>query len=453
MTVLCLAYLYLGVDHVDDLLLGAVLGVAIPVTAFRFFTPNEVFPVTYRRGNTAHVDVTGRRGEAIRHGVRDQLGFTVTDITPVGLESSAGSTPLRLRVEGSPDEYLFGKLYTKGQVRGPGMEADMKRNRPADATSRGNQLTAPDDPRIGAAAPGTKDVRRLLPSSRYRHPGDVIRLIISGLVLTGTLAAVAVTPGRLVRPGAPAVTWPGADPAGHLLSAVLQVAFVVAAAGVVAAVLRRRRFRLLGGLIAGAAAAGGALAGILYLAGDQHPHAVTAAAGHSSLLASAAFPGPALIAAAAAVTVAAAPWLSRPWRRAAWTTLGAAAAARLVTGTVLPAELILALAVGVTVGAGVLVAFGVPDRRMGPGGMAAALRSAGLPVTCVQPAQVETKGSRPFVAVTSDGRRLFIKALGSDQRDADLLYRGYRYARLRNVGDTWPAASVIRRSSTRPSSA
>ena len=101
----------------DDLLLGVALAVAIPVSAFRFFTPNEVFPVAYRRGNTAHVDVTGRRGEAIRQGVRDQLGFTVTGITPVGLESSAGSTPLRRRVEGCPQEYLFGKLYTKGHVR------------------------------------------------------------------------------------------------------------------------------------------------------------------------------------------------------------------------------------------------------------------------------------------------------------------------------------------------
>jgi tRNA A-37 threonylcarbamoyl transferase component Bud32 len=116
-TVFCLACLYLGVDHVDDLLLGVALGVAIPVSAFRFFTPNEVSPVAYRRGNTAHVDVTGARGEAIRQGVRDQLGFTVTGITPVGLESSAGSTPLRLRVEGGPDEYLFAKLYTKGHVR------------------------------------------------------------------------------------------------------------------------------------------------------------------------------------------------------------------------------------------------------------------------------------------------------------------------------------------------
>jgi tRNA A-37 threonylcarbamoyl transferase component Bud32 len=116
-TVFCLAHLYLAVDHVDDLLLGVALAVAVPVSAFRFFTPNEVFPVAYRRGNTAHVDVTGARGEAIRQGVRDQLGFTVTGITPVGLESSAGSTPLRLRVEGGPQEYLFAKLYTKGHVR------------------------------------------------------------------------------------------------------------------------------------------------------------------------------------------------------------------------------------------------------------------------------------------------------------------------------------------------
>ena len=116
-TVFCLACLYLAVDHVDDLLLGVALGVAIPVTAFRFFTPNEVFPVAYRRGNTAHVDVSGARGQAIRQGIRDQLGLTVTAITPVGLASSAGSTPLRLQVEGCPDEYLFGKLYTKGHVR------------------------------------------------------------------------------------------------------------------------------------------------------------------------------------------------------------------------------------------------------------------------------------------------------------------------------------------------
>ena len=99
------------------MLSGVVLGVAIPVAAFRYFTPDAVFLVVYRRGRTAHVDVTGRRGTAIRQAVHDQLGLTVLDSAPVGLESSAGSTPLRLTVQGDPDEYLFGKLYTLGHVR------------------------------------------------------------------------------------------------------------------------------------------------------------------------------------------------------------------------------------------------------------------------------------------------------------------------------------------------
>jgi tRNA A-37 threonylcarbamoyl transferase component Bud32 len=116
-TLFGLARLYLAVDHPDDVLLGVALGVAVPVAAFRYFTSNEWFPVVYRRGRTAHVDVGGRRGDAIRLATRDQLGLTVLEIKPVGLESSAGSTPLRLRVEGGSEEYLFAKLYTKGHVR------------------------------------------------------------------------------------------------------------------------------------------------------------------------------------------------------------------------------------------------------------------------------------------------------------------------------------------------
>jgi len=113
----CLARVYLAVDHPDDVLFGVALGVAIPVTAFRYFTPDAIFPVVYRRGRTAHVDVSGKRGDAIQLAVRDQLGLTVLEVKPVGLESSAGSTPLRLRVEGGSDEYVFAKLYTKGHVR------------------------------------------------------------------------------------------------------------------------------------------------------------------------------------------------------------------------------------------------------------------------------------------------------------------------------------------------
>ncbi len=70
----------------------------------------------------------------------------------------------------------------------------------------------------GAPEPITKHPGRFLPSTRYRHPGDVIRLIGSGLVLTGMLAAVALAPNRLTGPGAATVTWLGS---GHKPSAAL----------------------------------------------------------------------------------------------------------------------------------------------------------------------------------------------------------------------------------------
>jgi glycosyltransferase 2 family protein len=280
-----------------------------------------------------------------------------------------------------------------------------------------------------------------LPSSRYRHPGDVIRLISAGLLLIGAFAASAVAFRWLLGPAAPVPG--GLGTAGRVITGLVQVACLAAVVVVLAATLRRRRFRLLAGLAGGAVVAAGLTAGILAILGAERPATLTANQARGSWLASTAFPAPALLAAAVAVVVAAAPWLSRPWRRAAWLALLLAAAARLLAGAVLPAELILALAAGVTAGAAVLVTLGVPDRRIGPSGIAAALRHAGLPVESVRPAEVEARGSRPFAAVTADGRRLFVKALGSDQRDADLLYRAYRAVRLRNVGDTRPAASLL----------
>ena len=39
------------------------------------------------------------------------------DVKPVGLAGSGGSTPLRMKVAGDPDTYLFGKLYAMSHVR------------------------------------------------------------------------------------------------------------------------------------------------------------------------------------------------------------------------------------------------------------------------------------------------------------------------------------------------
>jgi len=112
-----LARVALGLDAPTDVLLGAVIGVTIPLLAYRWFTPNEVFPVTYQRGRTAHLDVGGARGQAIRRALQDQLGLTVEEVKPFGLAGSAGSTPLRITVKGDPPTVLFGKLYARSHLR------------------------------------------------------------------------------------------------------------------------------------------------------------------------------------------------------------------------------------------------------------------------------------------------------------------------------------------------
>jgi glycosyltransferase 2 family protein len=308
----------------------------------------------------------------------------------------------------------------------------------------GGIVTNPSETHVEAPAVAAKDMGRLLPPGRYRHPGDMIRLIIAGLVLAGALAVSVAAHATYAGASAAAVTAVAPSTvAGGVLAGLVQVLFAAAAVAAVIVTLRYRRFRLLVSLAAGAILASALLIGIIYLAGGARPRALAAGGGPWSWLTGASLAGPAVLAAAVAGTVGAAPWLSRPWRRAAWIALWLAAIARLITGTASPVEVVVAFAAGVTVGAGVLVLFGVPDRRIGPGAIAAALASAGLPVARVEPAAVEAKGSRPFIAAGEDGEPLFIKVLGSDQRDADLLYRAYRFIRLRDIGDTRPAASLI----------
>jgi membrane-associated phospholipid phosphatase/tRNA A-37 threonylcarbamoyl transferase component Bud32 len=111
-----LSRLYLAQDHPTDIVAGIILGVAVPLAAFRLLTPNDVYPVRYTRGRPAHLDVTGSRGEAIIRALQDQLGLIASEVTPFGLAGSGGSTPLRITVKGDPDTYVFGKLYAATHV-------------------------------------------------------------------------------------------------------------------------------------------------------------------------------------------------------------------------------------------------------------------------------------------------------------------------------------------------
>ena len=117
LVVTTLSRLYLAQEGPFDVLFAVVIGVAIPLAAFRMFVPNEAFPVSYRRGRTAHLDVTGARHDAIAHALQEQLGVIPVAIKPFNLEGSGGSTPLRITVKGDPETYLFAKLYSATHLR------------------------------------------------------------------------------------------------------------------------------------------------------------------------------------------------------------------------------------------------------------------------------------------------------------------------------------------------
>ncbi len=120
MVALCASRLYLGVDHPSDILVALIIGMAVPVLAFRLLTPNEIFPISYRRGRSAHLDVGGRRGEAIALALHQQLALDAVDVSPFRLEGSAGSTPLRMVVCHGPEAVetvVFGKLYARSHLR------------------------------------------------------------------------------------------------------------------------------------------------------------------------------------------------------------------------------------------------------------------------------------------------------------------------------------------------
>ena len=167
---------------------GAVLGVAVGLGAFRLFVPNDMFPVTYKRGKAAHLDVGGSRGEAIRHAVADQLGEQVGEIKPIGLEGSGGSTPLRLTIERADGShrYVFAKLYAMSHVRADrwyklGRHDPLRRARGRDAVRLGpavrrvRGLRAASALRRGVREPRAVRHRRDHPGARVHDPDGVLR--------------------------------------------------------------------------------------------------------------------------------------------------------------------------------------------------------------------------------------------------------------------------------------
>ncbi len=150
------------------------------------------------------------------------------------------------------------------------------------------------------------------------------------------------------------------------------------------------------------------------------------------------------LAVAAASFAVLAPFVSRRWRRAGVLVIAGTTLLHLLAPLAFPATLAVVLVLGAAVGSGTLLLFGRPVTRPTRGAVAAALAGSGLEPVDVEPAAVDARGSVPWTAVLRDGERVFAKVMGAENRAADLLFRLYRFLRLRNVGDERPFSSLRR---------
>ncbi len=296
----------------------------------------------------------------------------------------------------------------------------------------------------GRAARGGGDSSREEVTGYERSPSDVLR--------TGVLTVAALLLLPVARWSHAAAAAADQDLAGRLSSAapaversltgavVLLVVASVAAAWITPLVTRRLRLSghlLLGGVLAVALARG---AGWLLDSGgtDVPPRGAGWPGDLDGAL------GVDGLAVAAASFVVLAPFVSRRWRRAGALVLTAPALLQLLVPSTSPATLAASLLLGAAAGSATLLVLGRPVARPTRGAVAAALTGSGLDPVEVAPAAVDARGSVPWTARLRNGDRVFAKVMGAENRAADLLFRAYRFLRLRDVGDERPFSSLRR---------
>ncbi len=281
------------------------------------------------------------------------------------------------------------------------------------------------------------------PGERYfRHPGDVVRLVIWGLaaLVLGVFLRLATdtSDGLTSDLGRAASRVPTA--VRELALALVQVgAIVVPVVVVVLLVLQQRWRRLLVGAVAGV------LGAVVLVIADRIVHLSGRTAGgvtSGTWVASTSFPSLAYVSGAAAATAVGKVWLSRPWRRAADIAVVVLLVVMALAGSSGVPDLLFATSLGFAVGAAVLVVVGAPNRRPTPAMVAEGLAAAGLEVNHLTLQRAEGGRSQLYLADAAAGPPLFVKVYAGDTRDADLLYRGYRALILRGPSGEWSSRSL-----------
>jgi len=227
-----------------------------------------------------------------------------------------------------------------------------------------------------------------------------------------------------------------------VLAAVARVATIaVLGVGLVAA-LRRGHWRFLVTAAAGAAL-GAVLVTLVDGLLDASAPAVVTADEFLGALGRSEFPTAAGLAAVTGAVAAGVPWFERRQRRIGWALVVLLGVVRAFTEPV-SLQTAAALVCGALAGALADAVLGTPSRRPTQAAVVEGLTRSGVELADLHPASVDARGSTPYFGTTTDGRALFVKALGADERKADLLFRLVRTVMPRDLGDERPFSSLRR---------
>lgn len=277
-----------------------------------------------------------------------------------------------------------------------------------------------------------------------RSPADVLRLVVATAALLGALVAEVFFGSTLV--GFASDLLSGLDALSEAFVTAVVVVVRVAGVALLAVGLvvatSAGRWRA-AATVALAVAVGGATFLLADRFVDERRPPLSDLSDIAGPLTEPGFPSSLGLAAVAAAVTAIAAWAPRRYRRAGWVALLGLAFVRFLVAPVSGAALV-GLLSGWFGGALVVVLAGAPSRRPQSSEILDGLRSVGTDVAGLEAAAVDARGSTPWFGTTRDGRRLFVKVLGEDERSADLLFRLYRSAVPRDRGDERPFSSLRR---------
>jgi uncharacterized membrane protein YbhN (UPF0104 family)/tRNA A-37 threonylcarbamoyl transferase component Bud32 len=285
-----------------------------------------------------------------------------------------------------------------------------------------------------------------------RSPVDVLRLIVGLFLIVAGMVVANVFDSSflgLSEDGASALgglpTW-----VRHVPATMLAIAVLATIVGALLWALATTRYRRLVILFIGIVFAGGlsvALGELIYAVVDAPVRAAfdTSPDGwRFRVTGDRIRPADPVLAAAVAVLGISTSWFRRfLTRRLALVLVGYVITSSLVAGV--PAVGLMSdVGLGLAVASGLLLAFGRRDLAPNKDEIHDALQSIGVDMAELSHFDVDARGSAPWIGTSVSGDRIFVKALGRDERSADLMFRAYRWFRLRKTGDHRPDVSLRR---------